>query len=247
MNKHVQPRLPARKNRLIAQAIYRTLVVPPMRRTFDRVALLDGSGAEGRGLPTILYSNHVSWWDGYLAFVLEQHWRGEFYLMMEEAQLRRYRFFQRCGCFSVDRQDAREGLRSVQYAAELLGENAQRTVLIFPQGTITANDRRPLVTYPGIAHIAKRVGAVRCVPMALRLEFGLQQRATAFLRVGPAHVVDGGAPRLVQAELDARLLREVDGLRDDVVYGDPSNYLTLLRGQRSINVWWDEARMKSRF
>ncbi len=216
--------------------------MPPIRQTFGRVALLDRSGEAGRGLPTILYSNHVSWWDGYLAFVLEQHWHGEFYLMMEEAQLRRYRFFQRCGCFSVDRQDAREGLRSVQYAADLLSGGAQRTLLIFPQGTITPNDRRPLATYPGVTHVAKRVGAVRCIPMALRLEFLLQQRATAFMRLGPAHVVDGGSARALQAELDARLLQEVDNLRDDVVNGDHASFPTLLRGRRSINVWWDEVR-----
>ena len=46
--------------------------------------------------PTLIYANHPSWWDGYMAFVLSDIvWRCESYLMMEEPQLERYGFFRK--------------------------------------------------------------------------------------------------------------------------------------------------------
>ncbi|GAC1538861.1 MAG: lysophospholipid acyltransferase family protein [Herpetosiphon sp.] len=235
--------MPARKQWLLGQAIARWLVFPAMRRGFDRVALLDLHGDAGQGLPTVLYANHVSWWDGYMAVVLERQWHSQFYLMMEEAQLARYRFFQWSGCFSVNREDAREGLRSVRYAASLLRGHPERAVWIFPQGVITPNDRRPLATFSGVSHLVKAVGMVRCVPVALRFEFLLQQRPEAFMRIGPAHVMAGdSSARAINSDLSERLLHEVELLRRDIVAGDLSQYTTVLRGHPSINVWWDRVR-----
>jgi 1-acyl-sn-glycerol-3-phosphate acyltransferase len=189
-------RFPARKTPLLEALIYRTLVRPPLRRTFDRVALNPEAPRPRPDIPTLIYANHPSWWDGYMAFLLsDELWRCESYLMMEEAQLERYSFFQYCGVFGVDRANPRVGMRAVAYAAELLQKRSQRVVWIFPQGEITPNDHRPLSTYAGAAHIAKRVvaahGSVRCIPMAIRLEFMGEQRPEALLRLGPAHVVMG--------------------------------------------------------
>ena len=239
----VQPRLPARKNWLIEAGIYRLMVRPALRRAFHRVAIAAPDGEDWSHLPTIFYSNHVSWWDGWIAFFLfDERWRMEGYLMMEEPQLRRYRFFQRCGCFSVDRQDAREGMRSVSYAASLLRDRPGRALWIFPEGEIGPNDRRPLRTYAGAAHIARRAGRVRCVPVALRFEFLGEQRPEGFIRIGPAHIVDGGDTKALHTDMDRRLVEQVDRLHADVIAGMTGTYATTLRGRTSVNVWWDRVR-----
>lgn len=237
-----RPRFPARKTPVVEAAIFHALVRPAIRRSFYRVALSAPHGEAWRGLPTLFYSNHVSWWDGYLAFLLAHaRWRGEGYLMMEEPQLRRYRFFQWCGCFSVDRHDPREAMRSVAYAAYLL-RGSERLVWIFPQGEFRPNDRRPLDTYPGAAHVARRAGLVRCVPVALRYEFLSEQRPEALIRIGAPHIVEGGDVRALHAEMDRRLLAEVDSLRDDVISGAVARYETILAGRASVNVLWDRVR-----
>lgn len=242
----VLPRLPARKTPAIEAAIYRGMVRPAIRRSFDRVAISAPHGEDWRGLPTIFYSNHVSWWDGWMAFLLfDERWHTEGYLMMEEAQLRRYRFFQRCGCFSVDRQDAREGVRSVIYAADMLRDRPGRGLWIFPQGAIEPNDRRPLRTFAGAAHIARRAGPVRCVPIALRFEFFGEQRPEALIRLGEPHIANGQDVKGLHAEMDRRLLHEVDGLRQDVIAGATTGYQTALAGRTSINVLWDRVRGKA--
>ncbi len=223
--------------------IYRTLVRPALRRMFQRVALYAAESRPLPDLPTLVYSNHPSWWDGYVAYLLSREiWRSEGYLMMEEAQLRRYGFFRYCGAFSVDRHDPREGMRAVQYAALLL-RGSRRVVWIFPQGEIVPSDRRPLVTFSGAAHIARRAAPVRCLPAALRFEFGGEQRPEALIRLGEPHVVESGAnAKALRRDMDQRLLTEMDALREDFLSGATTTYRTILQGRESINVVWDRVR-----
>lgn len=216
-----------------------------MRRAFQRIAI-GGDEPPPSPLPTLVYSNHPSWWDGYIAFFLsDERWRNTSYLMMEEPQLRRYGFFRYCGVFSVDRHDAREGLRSVRYAADLIRQRPRRCLWIFPQGEITPNDARPLVLFRGATHIAKLAAPVRCVPMALRFEFLEQQRPEVLIRFGAAHTVEAGADaRTLHHEMETRLTAAVDRLRDDVIDGSVAAYHTALQGRDSVNVRWDKVRAR---
>jgi 1-acyl-sn-glycerol-3-phosphate acyltransferase len=236
-------RLPARKTPLLEALIYRALTRPALRRTFHRIAV-GGDEPGPSSLPTLLYANHPSWWDGYMAFFLsDERWRREAYLMMEEPQLARYSFFRYCGVFGVDRHDPREGMRSIIYAADLLGRRPGRLLWIFPQGEITPNDRRPLGLFRGAAHIAKRAAPVRCVPVALRFEFVMEQRPEALIRFGPAHTVKPDVDaKALHSEMEARLTAEVDHLRDDVIEGRTAQYVTALEGRDSVNVRWDKFR-----
>ena len=245
----IEPRITARKTPAIERLIYRVLVRPAFRRTFQRVALHAADVARpSPDLPTIVYSNHPSWWDGYIAFLFsDELWHCESYLMMEQPQLARYSFFRYCGVFSVDRHDPREGMRSVAYAATLIRAGAGRVLWIFPQGEITPVDRRPFETFAGVAHIAKRAAPLRCIPMALRFEFLQEQRPEALIRLGPALTIDAvNDTKALHNELDARLLHEIDQLRVDTISGTTTQYRTVLQGRASVNVAWDRVRTRLR-
>ncbi len=163
--------------------------------------------------------------------------------MMEEPQLARYGFFRYCGVFSVDRHDPREAMRSVRYSADLLRQRSGRLLWIFPQGEITPNDQRPLHLFRGAAHIAKRAAPVRCIPVALRFEFLMEQRAEALVRFGAAHIVDGSIDtKAIHQEMETRLTAEADHLTNDVIAGRTEEYATALRGRESVNVRWDKIR-----
>lgn len=237
------PRIPARKTPPLETFIYRALVRPALRRAFHRIALR-AAAAPTPELPTLIYMNHPSWWDGYIPFFLsDELWHGEGYLMMEEAQLARYSFFRYCGVFSVDRHDPREGMRSVTYAADLLRARPGRLMWIFPQGAITPNDKRPLSTFAGAAHIVKRAAPLRCMPLALRYEFLSEQRPEILVRIGAAHVVEGAVSvKALHREMDERLLHEMEQLRQDTLSGATAEYRTVLRGRSSMNVVWDRVR-----
>jgi chlorobactene lauroyltransferase len=245
------PTIPARRNRLGTALIYRALVRPAIWSHFDRVWLkVEGPLPHLADGPLIIYPNHPSWWDGYMCFVLTRmalRDRFESYLMMEEPELRRYRFFSWAGCFSVDRHDPRSAARSVAYVSRLLAERRECALVIFPQGALAPNDRRPLAIYPGVAHVARRAGGATLWPVALRYEFRGEQRPEAFIRAGPAHHARADiSARSLTADVAQRLTAAADALRDEVTEGRLEDYRVLLRGRAGANRLWDAVRGRGR-
>jgi chlorobactene lauroyltransferase len=240
-----RPAIPASKNWLGDEAIYRLLARQALRNSFHRVWLqTHGPLPEPGDGPLLLYLNHSSWWDGYLMYVIHRMvLRGRFdaHLLMEEKQLRSYRFFTWSGAFSINRHDPADVARSQAYAAGLLRGGARpRALFIFPQGKIVPQDRRPLVTYPGVARIVAQAGPVTLCPVALRYEFLGQQWPHAFIRIGPAHRAANPAHlRGTLAEITARLTAACDALRDDVVGGRLDGYAPILRGRPGIDQTFD--------
>ncbi len=240
--------LTARKNRVLNWLIYRTLVYGPARRHFSRIRLRQATpNPQRNGPPVILFGNHSSWWDGYMVMLLnEQVWGLDAYIMIEEAQLARYQFFRLLGGFSVNRQNGRSAAASITYSADLLNNKPGRMLVIFPQGEILANDRRPLIFYSGVGHLARRVRDVRFYPLALRYEFIGEQRPEVFLSVGtPLHFADSSAtPKDIAASLAQALTNELDRLRDDVIAYRLQSFTTVISGVPSINRLWDSLRGK---
>lgn len=237
------PAIPAAKSRAGEELIYRALVRPALWNSFERVscALRGALPEPGRG-PLIVYLNHPGWWDGYMCFLIARELlRGRFdgYVMMEEPQLRAYRFFSWCGAFSIDRHSPRAAARSVAYISRLLRERPGRALYIFPQGEFAPNDRRPLRVFPGLAHIVRRAGGATLLPVALRYEFRGEQRPEAFMLLGPAHHSDGDDLRALSAEAAARLTESADTLRDLVLAEQGASFHTLLRGRPGVNRVFD--------
>jgi 1-acyl-sn-glycerol-3-phosphate acyltransferase len=241
------PPIPARHHALGDALLYWGLVRPALWSHFDRVWIkVEGAIPQASAGPLIVYMNHPSWWDGYIAFVLNRlvlRNRFQGYAMMEEQQLKRYRFFSWSGAFSVHRQDARSAMRSVRYIGRLLAERRNRCLYIFPQGEIAPNDRRPLQIFSGAAHIARRAGGATLWPVALRYEFRGEQRAEIFIRTGPPHhTIAGADTRALTGEIGSRLTAACDALRDEYTAGDLGGYRVLLRGRAGINRVFDTAR-----
>lgn len=243
-----RPAIPAAKNWLGDELLYRLFARRSVRRQFDRVWLqvlgpLPDPKYSG---PLILYLNHSSWWDGYMMYLIHRvvlRGRYDVHLLMEEKQLRSYRFFTWSGAFSVNRHDPEDALRAQRYAARLLRARPNRALFIFPQGKIVPNDQRPLVTYPGIARIVALAGEVTLCPVALRYEFLGQQWPHAFIRIGPAHRPANPQDQAATlAEITSRLTAAVDALRDDVVGQRMDRFAPLLQGRRGIDKTWDAVR-----
>lgn len=234
------PAVPANHNRLGEELVYRLLVEWPVRREFSRVWLkIEGPLPQPAEGPVICYMNHPSWWDGYAAMLLHRMvFRRSFqgYLMMDERQLRRFRFFAWLGVFSVSLTDAAEAARSLNYITARLAERHDRYLWIFPQGKLTPNDQRPLRLYPGLARIARRAGGATLWPVALRYEFRGEQQPELFIRCGPAHHASAeNTDRAIMSEAQRHLTHTLDMLRDDVLLDRLEGYRTLMRGAPGIN------------
>lgn len=125
-----------------------------IRRNFHAV-FVTGEFKE-KHLPVLLISNHISWWDGFWAMYLNlKLFRRRFFFMMLEEQLRKHKFFNKTGGFSV-RKGSRTIIETLDYTAGLL-EDKKNLVLMFPQGTIESIYYNDFSFEKGIEHILKKV------------------------------------------------------------------------------------------
>ncbi|MBC8076789.1 MAG: lysophospholipid acyltransferase family protein [Chloroflexales bacterium] len=239
---HDLPTIPAAKTALGDELIYRALVRWSLWNGFERVSAAVRGALPQHG-PLIVYLNHPGWWDGYMCFLIARkllRQRFDGYIMMEEPQLRAYRFFSWCGAFSIDRSSPRAAARSVAYISRVLRERRERALYIFPQGEIAPNDRRPLTIFSGLAHIVRRVGGATLLPVALRYEFRGEQRPEAFMLLGPAHRAEANCDvRALNRSVAARLTESVDTLRDLVLAEQLAGFQTLVRGRPGVNRVFD--------
>ena len=177
--------------------------------------------------PQIIYVNHSSWWDGLVAFEIFALFNSDSFVMMEEKQLKNLPLFRRLGAFSVVRESPRQAVESINYAVELLRENPQRTIWIFPQGEILPNDVRPLHFYHGLARIVEKVGGCTVVPCAIRYEFSGNFKPEIFVKIGaPATFKKDGnyKSKSLTAQFENNLTAALDDLKQDVIRNETSDY-----------------------
>lgn len=246
MKQNPLPAIPARHSWLGAQFVYWLLVRYAVWQQFDRVWLkVAGALPTPEHGPLIVYLNHSSWWDGYVAAILHREvlrQRFTAYVMMDEQQLKQYRFFSWIGAFSVDRAHPRRAWASVQYIGRLLAERRDHSLWIFPQGELLPNDRRPIAVHAGTARIVRLAGGATLWPVVARFEFRNEQRPEVFIRAGPAHHVPTDYDeKTLTAEIQQRLTAAADALRDDVCNDTLDDYRELLRGRPGVNRVFDAA------
>jgi 1-acyl-sn-glycerol-3-phosphate acyltransferase len=193
----------------------------------------------------MFYGNHSNWWDGLVEFLLTTEVFGfDSYLMMEEKQMTRYRFFRWIGAFSVNRARPRDVMASIRYAASIF-TRPNRALWIYPQAEMRPNDVRPLRFFGGLARIVELTGRVQLVPVAHRYEFLMEQRPEVFTAFGVPEIVEGiGDREEFLRERESRLTRLLDEVRAEVTEGRTGGYATILRGYASANVRLDRARGK---
>ena len=175
---------------------------------------------------SIIYANHSSWWDGLVAFEISKVLRADSFLMMEEKHLRNLFLFRKLGAFSVVRENPRQAVKSLDYAANLLKEKPFRTLWIFPQGEILPNDSRPIHFYNGLARIIERVGDCITVPLAIRYEFLKEYKPEIFVKIGKSenfNNTDFNSKKLTR-NFEGRISKTLDDLKTDVISRNFANY-----------------------
>jgi chlorobactene lauroyltransferase len=196
-----------------------------------------------RRRPMIIFANHSSWWDGLIEFYLSHEvFKVDSYLIMDEEQLVKYRFFRWIGAFSVNRQNPREAVRSLHYAAALLNR-PNRLLWIYPQGVMRPNDARPLRFEQGVVRIARLLDNPQLVPLVHRYEFVKDQRPDAFLSFGPDISIPAAAdPKFAAQSLEVVLTERLDRLRALIACERFEGFEVVLQGKKSTSAAYDSAR-----
>lgn len=152
---------------VLANALFRPSLSVAIRFCFhgfyacNRPAPLDGK-------PLILTPNHSSWWDGFFAYQLNEHFfRRTFSILMLDRELRSRRFFRKLGACSLERKNPSDVQAAFRYLEALL-RNPQSLLVFFPQGRIEPEASSPLHLRPGL-RLLKESGAT-ILPAYFRLE-----------------------------------------------------------------------------
>lgn len=182
-------------------------------------------------IPTIIYCNHSSWWDGLVAFHIGQKTDLDSYFMMEEKQLKNLKLFLKLGAFSVVKESPREGLRSINYAVKLLKEKQDRAIWIFPQGEILPNDLRPIKFYNGISRMIEKVGKCQIFCVAMRFEFLGEFKPDIFVKIDETEVVsidESFDSKSFTKKLTEKLTENLADLKAHILENTLSNYKNII-------------------
>jgi len=163
-------------------------------------------------------------------------WKLDGFAVMDIIQLTKYKFFRRFGVFSVDKTNAREAIKSIEFAARLLCKN-NRALWIFPQGEMHPANYRPIRFYNGISKIIKRAGLLNAVPVTLHYEFINEQRPEIFISIGNPIEFNNEKSRETEitANLQNILCEDLELQRSLISRREISHYKTIVSGKKSIS------------
>lgn len=180
-------------------------------------------------IPSIIYANHSSWWDGLLAFEISRAAQLDSFVMMEEKQLKKLFPFKYLGAFSVVRENPREAVKSINYAGKLLKENPDGSLWIFPQGEILPNDIRPLNFYNGMSRITEKIENCLVFPAAFRYEFSGEFKPEIFVKIGkPKKINSKIDSRKQTASFEIHLTQILDEMKSDIFTKNLSDYRNII-------------------
>src|SRR4030095_2954164 len=235
--------IPVKKNKLIG-SVFSIYITRLLKKHFNSIQTSgeDNLSKLNASLPVILYANHYNWWDGFIAYLLtNKKLNADDYLMMDIEQMRKYSFFKYVGVFSVNRNDPREGMESINYAADLL-KGTKKYLWIFPQGIMQPQDMRPLKFYSGITRIAEKLGEINLVPAAFRYEFVNEQRPEVFIKIGEPDTVNNNIIDTKQYTeyLQEKLTRNLDELKQYVLSSETNKFKIIFKVKSSRNKTFDK-------
>ncbi|WP_224364985.1 lysophospholipid acyltransferase family protein [Hyalangium versicolor] len=185
------------------------------------------AGEEAR----LVYMNHSNWWDGFILHQLGQAAGWDAYCLMEEKNLRRYRFLARIGAFSIRPGDPASSLESLRHARELL-RRPRAVVGLFPEGELRPFGVLPLRLQRGVELLA-RAGKRECVPVALRYAFFEHERPDVLVEVGTPH--PPGPMEVFQEGLDTVVRRVAEATSLE-------GFTRVVRGGSGVAERWDTVR-----
>lgn len=103
---------------------------------------------------------------------------------MLEEQLKRYWFFKKLGCYSIDLNDHRKMIPSLKYTMDLLLKS-NNIITIYPQGEIQAYEQRPVGVRDGIDFIAKKSTVdFQILPIAFKIHYTNERLPIVYARFG---------------------------------------------------------------
>lgn len=198
--------------------------------------------------PVLYIMNHSSWWDGLLVYhAIRRQSAGNHYMMMEEEQLQKYRFFRKLGAFSINKLNPGSLKSTLRYTEQLLHSGGR--VWMFPQGELLPLEQRPVEFRRGVGYLLQRCPDTVVIPVTLYHGLFLGTKPDAFMKVGipvtePWHSMESSAAaELLRSSLETQLNQHKAEILE--AGGEtPRGYVPLLKTGRSTSEIYDDARRR---
>lgn len=218
----------ARKSYLFEKG-FAVYLLPLLRRSFSH--LLGKNIKKLPEQPVIFIANHSSWWDGLLFFILNYTvWKHDIHMMMHEKNLRKFKFFRYLGAFSIDKQNPKDIIRSLQYAEELLKQG--KSVVLFPQGDEYHQEIRPLAFHNGIAYLLQKHPEVPVIPITFYYSFRHAQKPEVWIEQGmsiSSKEMAGHSRKEKTEFLQQLVTSQLDNLKKEAIKENISPFKDLLK------------------
>lgn len=139
----------------------------------------------------IITPNHFSWWDGFfIYYIIKKFSSRDLYIMMLEDQLKKYSFFKKLGAFSINQQNPKSIIESINYASTLIRSDSY--LVIYPQGEIEPYEKRPLMVKEGLNKIIEKAEIeTDILPVAFKIHHSNQRKPILYSTFGnPISAID---------------------------------------------------------
>ena len=207
-----------------------------MRNLNDLRSLLQKSSQENT--PILFCLNHSNWWDAaFVVWLSIRFLKIDSFCLMELKQLQSNKFFNSLGAIPIVREDARQSLKTLQFATKVI--NSQNKALwIFPQGEIIPNDIKPYKFYSGISHIIPMLDKVTLVKLFFDYRFTSEQRPEVFIDYFGYEKFTGEIPvdkKQFTRKLELEFEIEKDSLKEKILKNNFGVFEIILQGKKSID------------
>ena len=188
--------------------------------------------------PVLLFCNHTNWWDGLIIYLMTRQMpHKSVYCMMEEKQLKHYRFFTWLGAFSVDLSSPLRSAASLRYAQRLM-QVPETAIWIFPQGRLT-RPSEPIEIKPGTDYLARNSPHALLVPVAMRYDFFREDRPNVLVEIGtPFPAVES-----TEAGIAKACVRAMNDVSAAAAAQDLTGFTPLFSPRLTINKRWEWVKL----
>ena len=168
-----------------AEIIFDVYLKRLIKKSFNDFRVINALPVIDKSKSLVITPNHFSWWDGFFIYWLNKKLLNKkLHIMMLEEQLKRYWFFKKLGCYSIDLIDSRKMITSLKYTLDLISD-PENLIIIYPQGEIQPYEQRPIVIKDGINYLSSKSSIdFQILPVAFKINYTNERYPIIYTRFG---------------------------------------------------------------